>query len=297
MDVSIIIVNYNTKKLLTDCINSIINMTFDISYEIIVSDNGSCDGSVEYVKRTFPNVIVIENNDNLGFGKANNAALSKASGKYILYLNSDTILLNNAVKIFYDYWEQNESYEQIGALGCNLENKNGDILISSAVFPTEKNELKYLIHCFLSSLYIKKIFYKIAKKKEFNKTVGEVDFLIGADLFLLNNNAARFDERFFMYYEESDLQLQLLKEGKKRLLIDGPRIIHFEGGSSDENRMVYKFNKLTSCYYWISCLKYIKKNIPQSTKYKLIKNLLLIIYLFPWNCKYFNYIRTEIKHI
>ena len=103
MDVSIIIVSYNTKSLIKNCINSIYKYTKDISFEIIVSDNGSIDGSVEMIKRDFPSVILIENNENLGFGAANNKGLALAKGKYILYLNSDTILLNNSVKFFYDY--------------------------------------------------------------------------------------------------------------------------------------------------------------------------------------------------
>ena len=105
MDVSIIIVNYNTKKLIKNCINSIYKHTKDVDFEIIVSDNGSVDGSVEMIKSEFPNVILIENNANLGFGAANNRGLKIAKGKYIFYLNSDTVLLNNAVKYFFDYWE------------------------------------------------------------------------------------------------------------------------------------------------------------------------------------------------
>ena len=102
MDVSIIIVNYNTKDLIKNCIDSIYEQTKDIKFEIIVSDNGSVDGSIEMIKSEFPNVILIENNANLGFGTANNRGLKIAKGKYIFYLNSDTVLLNNAVKLYPD---------------------------------------------------------------------------------------------------------------------------------------------------------------------------------------------------
>ena len=105
MDFSIIIVNYNTSKFFKNCLLSIYEHTKNIEFEVIVSDNGSTDGSIEMLKSTFPNVILLENNQNLGFGTANNKALKKANGKYILYLNSDTIILNNAIKLFYDYWE------------------------------------------------------------------------------------------------------------------------------------------------------------------------------------------------
>ena len=88
MDVSIIIVNYNTKNLTINCLSSIYEQTKDISFEIIVSDNGSTDGSIEMIKSNFTKVIVIENKENLGFGKANNRGLKVATGKYIFYLNN-----------------------------------------------------------------------------------------------------------------------------------------------------------------------------------------------------------------
>ena len=111
MHVSIIIVNYNTKTLLADCLRSIYAQTTDMNYEIIVSDNGSTDGSIEMIKSEFPNVILIENNANLGFGGANNRGLAIAKGKYIFYLNSDTILLNNVTKYFYDFFEEHKDDE------------------------------------------------------------------------------------------------------------------------------------------------------------------------------------------
>lgn len=102
MNVSVIIVNYNTKELTKNCLASIFEKTKNIDFEVIVSDNGSTDGSIEMIKSDFPQVVLIENNVNLGFGKANNIAAKIAKGKYLLFLNSDTILLNNAVKEFFD---------------------------------------------------------------------------------------------------------------------------------------------------------------------------------------------------
>lgn len=285
MDVSIIIVNYNTRILLKNCLSSIIEKTKDIDYEIIVSDNASQDGSVEMIYENFPSVLVIENKENLGFGKANNIALKNAKGKYILYLNSDTVLLNNAVKMFYDYWENSPCSNEIGALGANLIGKNNNIVISSANFPSARNEYKYLIHCFLSSLYVKKLYYLIFKRNtKYDKIIGEVDFIIGADLFLKNNEDAKFDERYFMYYEESDLQLELALKGLKRVLIDGPQIVHFEGGTSNENRQIYDFKKKTSQYYWNSALLYLEKNLINDKKeIQRIKKLLKFIYSLPMN--------------
>lgn len=215
MDVSIIIVNYNTIELTRNCLRSIFEQTNGIDFEVIVSDNGSTDGSVEMIKAEFPQVILIENGANLGFGAANNRGLKIAEGKYIFYLNSDTVLLNNAVKIFFDYWENSPEKEKIGALGCNLRNSSDEIVISFAQFPTVKSEKQYLLHCFLSSLYVKKLFYSVKKSKKIQKHIGNVDFIIGADLFLKNDEYAEFDEDYFMYYEESDLQLKFKRQEKK----------------------------------------------------------------------------------
>jgi len=98
LKISIIIVSYNTKDILKDSIASIINQTVNISYEIIVFDNGSSDGSQAMVRHDFPGVVLIENRENIGFGAANNRAHSIVRGEYVFFLNSDTVLLNNAVK-------------------------------------------------------------------------------------------------------------------------------------------------------------------------------------------------------
>lgn len=282
MDVSIIIVNYNTKKLLFDCLTSLYDKTFNISFEVIVSDNGSQDGSIEMIQNYFPKVILIQNNDNLGFGAANNRGLIRATGKYIFYLNSDTILLNNAVKLFFDYFETYD--DKIGALGCNLLSPDGKNVISYANFPVDKNEYKYLIKCFFSSLGLKRLFYRFKKSRSISKYIGPVDYIIGADLFVRNNEDAKFDERFFMYYEETDLQLNMEKKGLKRIIIEGPQIIHLEGGSSSKhNNLIYSFKSKTSHFYWQSCLKYFDKNLSSSIYKKRIENMLKYIYYLPWN--------------
>src|SRR5574344_737129 len=125
MDVSIIIVNYNTKELTRNCLTSIYEKTKDVNFEVFVRDNNSKDGSISMIKKEFPSVILLENNANIGFGAANNRALKQAKGKYVFYLNSDTVLLNNAVKLFFDYFENAKDKENIGALGCNLVNGKG----------------------------------------------------------------------------------------------------------------------------------------------------------------------------
>ena len=266
VDVSIIIVNYNTCDLTRNCIRSIFEQTKDIVFEVIVSDNGSTDGSVEMIKTEFPQVVLIENNANLGFGAANNRGLTVAKGKYVFYLNSDTVLLNNAVKIFFDYWESAKDKAQIGALGCNLTNENGIIIHSYGDFPQYKSEVLKLIKTNISIfiniiLAIFRMPYPHSKKVDFKEFYSEVDYVTGADLFMLNTDLAKFDEKFFLYYEETDLQWQLQKSGLKRVIINGPKIIHLEGKSNNAKKeSIYRYISFSAQQILLSRLIWFKKN-------------------------------------
>ena len=146
IDVSIIVVNYNTKELTRNCLKSVFERTDGISFEVIVSDNGSTDGSQEMIRAEFPEVVLIENDANIGFGAANNRALAVARGKYVFYLNSDTVLLNNAVKMFFDYWENSPAKESIGALGANLLDEDMNITHSWGRFPAFRAMAKDILH-------------------------------------------------------------------------------------------------------------------------------------------------------
>lgn len=246
MNVSIIIVSYNTKKLLQECLESILTNTKDLQYEIIVSDNGSTDGSVEMVKAIFPCVILIENNENLGFGAANNRGLLIAKGKYIFYLNSDTILLNNAVKLFFDYWEKNDSNETLGALGCNLVNDKNITSISYCSFPRFMKSFIYIIKMYIKIVLNKKII-RHPVYSTLNKET-EVDVISGADLFLKNTKDAFFDEDYFLYYEETDLEYKLYKKKLVRKIIPTPRIIHLQGSSNKQKNEPMSFGDMHSLY-------------------------------------------------
>ena len=109
MDVSIILVNYKTKDLTINAIKSVIEKTQGINFEIFVVDNNSKDGSIEAIEKEFPNINIIKNPINAGFGAANNLAINQAKGKYILCLNTDTLLINNAIKIMYNFMEKEEN--------------------------------------------------------------------------------------------------------------------------------------------------------------------------------------------
>lgn len=283
IDVSVIIVNYNTKQLLRDCINSIYTHTKELIIEIIVSDNGSVDGSISMLKELFPDVILLENNANLGFGKANNVAKRQARGKYIFYLNSDTVLRNNAIKYFFDYWEANKD-KNIGALGANLLDSDNQYMHSFADFPSYKKMIFEPIKFFFTaniksflSIFFKNKVNKIKIHHDYNKYEGNVGYITGADLFLLNDEFSFFDERFFMYYEECDLELKLAKQGKDRVIIDGPLINHLENGS-DKTKKGYSFS---SIFNEISRIKYYKKNMKYHFFIPVIKFFVIATWLNP----------------
>lgn len=303
MDVSIIIVNYNTKKLLADCLKSIYEQTKELEFEVIVSDNGSQDGSIEMLKSDFPKVILVENNANLGFGAANNRGLSKANGKYIYYLNSDTILLNNAVKFFFDYWENSVEKEKIGALGTNLLDINKNISCTWGYFPNYKNYASNLVHTIygFTKLTMQHIFFgkelpHSSTQVVHEKKLGKVDCVSGASLFLLNDEHAFFDENIFMYCEEILLEWYLTKKGKKIFMIDGPEIIHLEGASSKKNQsdIIHERGSFSHIQNAISRIYYFRKTGESSLKIILLKILTLVLWLNPY---IFPNIRKYIKNM
>ena len=148
MDVSIIIVSWNTKDILYDCIKSISSQTWDIDYETIVVDNASTDGSAEMVRKNFPSVILIENSENCGFDAANNQGMTIAKGRYVLLLNSDTIILDNAVSKTVAFADANAD---AAVVGCRVLNPDRSLQPTCFMFPSVLNMI-------LSSSYLYKIF-------------------------------------------------------------------------------------------------------------------------------------------
>ncbi len=145
MDVSIIIVNYKTYELTSNCIDSIIKSnTKKLNYEIIVVDNASNDGSIQEIAKQFPEIQTIKNTENLGFSKANNIGIKVAKGDYVLLLNSDTIVELNTIKGAYDFIKD---HKYIGALGCKILLPSGKLdLACKRSFPTPMNGLYHSLH-------------------------------------------------------------------------------------------------------------------------------------------------------
>jgi GT2 family glycosyltransferase len=255
IDISIIIVNYKTKNLVIDAIQSIYKHTTEVSFEIIIVDNNSNDGLVNVLLDKYPNVIFIQNDNNSGFGSANNIAIREANGKYIFLLNPDTLLLNNAIKYFYDYCELNQD-KDIGCIGGFLEDKTGNIIHSYESYLSYWYDLVYITGFNIKKLInLKKTKFIKPSYQKFDCQI-EVDYITGADLFITReslNKIGLFDEEFFMYSEETDLQYRMMLKGYKRIIIPGPRIIHLEGQSfslSNNRRIMMSVSKF----------KYVKKH-------------------------------------
>ena len=245
MDVSIIIVNYNSAELTINCIDSIMKQTYDIKYEIIVVDNNSKDDSLRKINNMFgSSIILIESKTNLGFGNANNLAAVKANGKYLFFLNPDTVLINNAIWILWRYLEENK---RAGIAGGNLYSLKREPRPSYCErfddLKTEKNSASW---CYI--LY-KKIIEKtfrylpcknISYRKSFNysKKTKKVAYIFGSDLMIskkLFKRAGGFDKDIFMYSEEQELAWNVQQLGYQSVSIPWAKIIHLEGETSKDN--------------------------------------------------------------
>ena len=273
MDVSIILVNYNTKELTANCINSIKEYTKGVTYEIIIIDNASKDGSYEYFHKQ-SDITYIYQNKNLGFGKANNIGYMSASGKYIFLLNTDTLLKNNAIKYFFDFMESSPS--NIGCVGCILQDQNGNRIHSYGDFHTINNSIyQWVFFPLFQKLGIKKTLKKYDNPSKFEPRPFKVDYVTGADLFIkksLINKYGLFDPEFFMYYEESYMQKRYTTFGYTSYIIHEPKIIHLEGASYTGKSLKKRIMVLTGLF------TYMKKDL-SLPKYLLFSFLFKFTYI------------------
>lgn len=251
MDVSVILVSYNTLDLTRNCLKSLYEKTNGVNFEIFVVDNNSKDGSPEMVEREFPDVKLIRNSENKGFGAANNIAIKNSNAKYVFCLNTDTLLTGNSIKQFFDYMEQNPD---VGAAGGQLTDVDGNFVSSVGIFAGTKRLLFSLFGLrYIFPRYYKKKF-ALVKAVNYEK-ITEVDSISGANLFLRKNlidKIGAFDEQFFMYFEETDLCYRIHKAGYKVMFLPESKIIHLEGKS---------FSPLKMRYHRSSMLRYYKKNV------------------------------------
>jgi len=226
--VSIIIVNYDCEEHTCNCIDSIYKDIRGPCFEIIVIDNASSVSSVNTISVRFPGIKLIVNEKNKGFGAANNIGARHALGKYLFFLNPDTLLLSDAVSQFYDFLENTTN--DIACCGGNLVKADGSPNTSYGNFPTVLQQFSDIgFRVFYKKLYAEKL--SMAKACDF-KDIRPIDFLVGAAIFIkkqLFEAIGGFDERFFMYYEETDLFFRLDKAGYKTYLLPEVKIVHLEG--------------------------------------------------------------------
>ncbi len=254
MDLSVIIVNWNTKKLLENCLFSIYKFTKEISFEVIVVDNGSEDQSPQIVKKKFPQVKLIINKSNLGFTRANNQGIKVAKGKYILLLNSDTYLIENSFKKLVEKAFSLEFLRgptstigstsnqveprkgNLGALGPLLLNQDRSIQQSVGFFPHLPQVFWWM--SFIDDLPFGSILkpYHVDHDSFYQKD-RQVDWVTAAAILVPRSAIKKvglLDEEIFMYGEEVDWCYRIKKAGFDIYFSPSTKIVHIGRGSTDQ---------------------------------------------------------------
>lgn len=250
MDVSIVIVNWNTCNILRDCLRSVYSETKGVRFEVIVIDNSSTDDSVAMVRSVFPQVVLVKNSENRGFAAANNQGMAIAKGRYILLLNSDTIVLDNAIAKTVAF---SDAHRDAAVVGCRVLNPNRSLQPTCFMFPSILNML-------LSSSYLYKLF---PKNRFFGRErmtwwerddIRQVNVVTGCFMLVRReaiDQVGVMDERFFMYFEETDWCYRVKQAGWKVMFTPCGKIIHLGGVSSKQikHRVVNQWRKSMLLYY------------------------------------------------
>ena len=233
MDVSIIIVSFNVKEYLEKCLASVYRETRGLSFEIFVVDNASSDDSVGMVRELFPEVMLILNRGNYGFAAANNSALKECTGNFVLFLNPDTEIKENAIEKLLKYMKANPS---VAVAAPKLLNEDGSLQLLSKKFPSLYSD--YMEALFLDAAFPKsKIFNPLFMGLWPHDSTRDVDQPAGACLLVsmyMLIKAGFYDENFFMYYEDVDLCLRIKKAGGRIVFLHDAAVVHHGGKSSEQ---------------------------------------------------------------
>ena len=252
--VSIVILSYNTKQLLEACLTSIYTQIKQTPFEVIVVDNASTDASCEMVKKKFKKARLIQNSENVGFAKGNNIAAEHAKGEFLLFLNSDTEVVDDTLKEMIGYLQNNK---QVGITGGKL------------VEASKKPQQSYGRFLTFTSVFLLLFFPSLVHKKEY-LTSKEVDWVSGAFMLIrrsLFTSVGSFDPHFFMYVEDMELCLRIKKAGYTTVYFPHASVKHVGQGSS--NRAFAVLHIYTGILY------YFKKH-KSTVEYTLVKILLRI---------------------
>jgi GT2 family glycosyltransferase len=231
IDVSVVIVNWNTVDLLRACIASVFNATRSINFEVIVIDNASADGSVEMVRQEFGKAIVIANAKNVGFATANNQGMAIATGRYVLLLNSDTVVLDGAIEKTIAYADR---WPDTAALGCRILNPDRSLQNSCFMFPSLVNLL--LFSTYLYRFFPRSRFFGREQMTWWDRDdAREVDVVTGCYMLVRKqaiDEVGMMDSGFFMYAEETDWCYRFKSKGWKNRFTPDAEIVHLGGASA-----------------------------------------------------------------
>ena len=225
-DLSIIIVNYKTKNLLEQCLNSIYSENYHFSYEVSVVDNDSKDSSIEMVNKKFPQVKLIENRNNLGFAAANNQALRRSNARYLLLINPDTVVLLDSLNVMMEFMDE---HPEAGIAGCKLLNPDHSLQYSCRNFST-------LATFFLRGIHLDSIFPNNTILQKYmmfdwdHNQVREVNWVLGSCMMVRRKaieQVGMLDENFVLYFEDQDWCYRMWKHGWKVYYVPQAQMIHY----------------------------------------------------------------------
>nr|WP_076119164.1 glycosyltransferase family 2 protein [Paenibacillus odorifer] len=245
VDVSILIVNYNTCRLTMDCLRSVYDSETNYSYEIILIDNNSRDESVEKISREFPGVMLIANNDNVGFARANNQGMEASSGRYVLLLNSDTVVRKDTLETMISFMD---SRPDVGASGCKIILPDGSLdKACKRGFPTPSASFYYAFG--FSKLFPDRPRFNGYQLGYLDPDLDyPIDCLVGAFMLLRRetiDQVGGLDEEFFMYGEDLDWCYRIKEAGWGIYYYPKTSIVHLKGGSARRRpfKIVYEFHR------------------------------------------------------
>ena len=248
MDLSVVIVNYQTFELTKNTINSIFEYDYPFELEVVVVDNASSDDSMSRLQDYFGDrVRFIASAENNGFAAGNNQALRVVEARYVLLLNSDTIVWENTLESIYNYMED---HKDVGACGCRVLLENGELdKACKRSFPNVKNSFFRLFHIPTNSADDN---YNLDNLPD--DEIYEIDCLTGAFMFMRKealDTAGLLDETFFMYGEDIDLCYRIKNSGWKIIYYGESKITHLKGASSkkQKSKLIYEFYRAMYIYY------------------------------------------------
>ncbi|QGQ98466.1 glycosyltransferase family 2 protein [Paenibacillus psychroresistens] len=260
MDVSILILNYNTRELTLNALQSVYESISSYSFEVILVDNASKDDSIEHIQREFPQVKLILNKENVGFAIANNQAMRISQGRYVLLLNSDTLIQQDTLAIMLQFMDK---HPEVGAAGCKLVLQDGSLdKACKRGFPTPSASFYY-------AFGISKLFPAVPRFNQYQLGYKDpddaypVDCLVGAFMFVRRaaiDQVGMLDEEFFMYGEDIDWCYRIKQAGWVNYYYPKTQILHLKGASSRRKpvKIVYEFHRAM----WLFHRKHYQKNYP-----------------------------------